>query len=50
MVRNEVYPELLFNENDKFERVIKTINKRFTTYGYKRIRRLRSNNMIYIPR
>ena len=38
MVRNEVYPELLFNENDKFERVIKTINKRFTTYGYKRIK------------
>ena len=38
MVRNEVYPELLFNENEKFERVIKTINKRFTTYGYKRIK------------
>lgn len=38
MVRNEVYPEMLLSENEKFERTIKTINKRFTTYGYKRIK------------
>ncbi len=38
MVRNEVYPEMLLSENEKFERIIKTIHKRFTTYGYKRIK------------
>ncbi len=38
MVRNEVYPERMLSESEKFERVIKTINKRFTTYGYKRIK------------
>ena len=38
MVRNEVYPERMLSENEKFERIIKTINKRFTTYGYKRIK------------
>lgn len=38
MVRNEVYPERILADNEKVERVIKTINKRFTTYGYKRIK------------
>jgi ATP phosphoribosyltransferase regulatory subunit len=38
MVLNEVYPERMLSENEKFERIIKTINKRFTTYGYKRIK------------
>lgn len=38
MVRNEMYPELFLSENEKFERIIKTINKRFSTYGYKRIK------------
>ena len=38
MVKNEMYPELFLSENEKFERIIKTINKRFTTYGYKRIK------------
>ncbi len=38
MVRNEVYPERMLSDNEKFERIIKTINKRFTTYGYKRIK------------
>ena len=38
MVRNEVYPERMLSDSDKFERIIKTINKRFTTYGYKRIK------------
>ncbi|MCG7335685.1 ATP phosphoribosyltransferase regulatory subunit [Sporosarcina sp. ACRSM] len=38
MVKNEVYPEMLLSENEKFERIIKTIHKRFTTYGYKRIK------------
>jgi ATP phosphoribosyltransferase regulatory subunit len=38
MVRNEVYPERMISDNEKFERIIKTINKRFTTYGYKRIK------------
>ncbi|MER2089791.1 MAG: ATP phosphoribosyltransferase regulatory subunit [Sporosarcina sp.] len=38
MVLNEVYPERMLSDNEKFERIIKTINKRFTTYGYKRIK------------
>ncbi|MBO0601824.1 ATP phosphoribosyltransferase regulatory subunit [Sporosarcina sp. E16_3] len=38
MVRNEVYPERMLSDSEKFERIIKTINKRFTTYGYKRIK------------
>ncbi|KAA0964976.1 ATP phosphoribosyltransferase regulatory subunit [Sporosarcina sp. ANT_H38] len=38
MVRNEVYPDRMLSDNDKFERIIKTINKRFSTYGYKRIK------------
>jgi ATP phosphoribosyltransferase regulatory subunit len=38
MVRNEVYPERMLRDSEKFERIIKTINKRFTTYGYKRIK------------
>ena len=38
MVRNEVYPERMLSDNENFERIIKTINKRFTTYGYKRIK------------
>ncbi len=38
MVRNEVYPERMFFDNEKVERIIKTISKRFTTYGYKRIK------------
>jgi len=38
MVRNEVYPERMLSDSEKFERTIKTINKRFTTYGYKRIK------------
>lgn len=38
MVSNEVYPERMLSDSEKFERIIKTINKRFTTYGYKRIK------------
>ena len=38
MVRNEVYPDRMLSENERFEKIIKTINKRFTTYGYKRIK------------
>lgn len=38
MVRNEVYPDRILSENERFEKIIKTINKRFTTYGYKRIK------------
>ncbi|WP_342515072.1 ATP phosphoribosyltransferase regulatory subunit [Sporosarcina sp. FSL K6-1522] len=38
MVKNEVYPERMLYDNEKVERIIKTINKRFTTYGYKRIK------------
>ncbi|WP_318614039.1 ATP phosphoribosyltransferase regulatory subunit [Sporosarcina sp. YIM B06819] len=38
MVRNEVYPERMLVDSEKVERIIKTINKRFTTYGYKRIK------------
>lgn len=38
MVRNEAYPERILVDNEKVERMIKTINKRFTTYGYKRIK------------
>lgn len=37
-MKNELYPERMLQENDKYERIIKTINKRFTTYGYKRIK------------
>lgn len=38
LVRNEVYPDRMLSENERFERIIKTINKRFTTYGYKRLK------------
>ncbi|HJF33343.1 MAG TPA: ATP phosphoribosyltransferase regulatory subunit [Sporosarcina psychrophila] len=38
MVRNEEYPEQMLSDNEKFERIIKSINKRFKTYGYKRIK------------
>ncbi|MFJ7934657.1 ATP phosphoribosyltransferase regulatory subunit [Sporosarcina sp. NPDC096371] len=38
MVKNEMYPEQMFYDNEKVERIIKTVNKRFTTYGYKRIK------------
>jgi len=38
MVRNEVYPDRMLSENERFEKIIKTINKRFTTYGYKRLK------------
>ncbi|KXH87088.1 ATP phosphoribosyltransferase regulatory subunit [Sporosarcina sp. HYO08] len=38
MVNQELYPKRMQQYHEKFERIIKTINKRFTTYGYKRIK------------
>ncbi|WP_194841444.1 ATP phosphoribosyltransferase regulatory subunit [Sporosarcina obsidiansis] len=33
-----MYSEILANEHEKHEKIIETLSKRFTTYGYKRIK------------